>query len=177
MRLLKEFYRNEGLNIGGKTISREAARAIIRQANQVLMVYSPVNKDYKFPGGGIKERESHEEALVREINEECGVMLTEVEDSFGFVVEYAKAREEIYDVYGQISYYYLCRVNPRFLGQNLDDYEQKLGFRPEWVNIDVALRKNQAVLSGKFGSIPRWTRRDTYVLEVLANRKTDCSCW
>lgn len=168
MKLLKEFHRSEGLNLHGKTIKREAVRAIIREGDQLLMMYSPVNKDYKFPGGGIKEPESHEETLFREIKEECGVILSEVTDEFGLVVEYATAREAEYDVFKQISYYYLCRVNPRFLGQNLDEYERQLGFRPEWVSIELALRENQSVLDGDFGDPPWWTKRDTYVLRVLA---------
>lgn len=135
----------------------------------MLMVYSPVNKDYKFPGGGIKERESHEETLCREIKEECGVTMSEISSSFGFTVEYDKPREEGYDVYKQISYYYFCKVDPRHVGQDLDDYEQQLGFRPEWVSIAAAIKQNLSVLSGAFGEPPRWTKRDIYVLTRVAD--------
>lgn len=170
MKLLKEFFHSEGINPCGKAVSREAARAIISEGDQVLMVYSPVNKDFKFPGGGIKEYENHKETLLREIREECGVILSDISDEFGFVVEYARPREADYDVFKQISYYYLCRVNPSFVGQNLDEYEQQLGFRPEWVNIDEALKQNNAILTGVFGEPPRWTKRDTYVLKRLAQQ-------
>ena len=42
---------------------REAVRAIILKGEQVLMVYSPVNGDYKFPGGGVQDGEDHQVAL------------------------------------------------------------------------------------------------------------------
>ena len=57
-----------------KITTRHAVRAIIIQDNKILMVHT--NKgDYKFPGGGIKKAESHEEALRREVIEETGLML------------------------------------------------------------------------------------------------------
>jgi len=171
MKLLKEFHRGKGLNLQGKAITREAVRAIIQEREQVLMVFSPVHKDYKFPGGGIKERESHRETLFREIQEECGVLLSEVSDEFGFVVEYSKAREDEYDIFQQISYYYLCKVDPVYVGQNLDAYEKLLGFRPEWVSMQDAIKQNNTVLKGSFGEPPRWTKRDTYVLATLAERQ------
>lgn len=173
VKLLKELYRSEDLNLAGRTISREAARAIILQDDEVLMVYSPVNKDYKFPGGGIKEGESHQEALLREVREECGVILAEIRGKFGLVVEYARPREVEYDVYRQNSYYYLCRVHPEFIGQSLDDYEQCLGLRPEWVGIGKAVEKNRSVLKGNYGEPPVWTRRDTYVLSKLGKTGVD----
>ncbi len=173
MRLLKKFYRSEGLNLRGRIISREAVRAIILEGDEVLMVYSPVNKDYKFPGGGIKAGESHQQTLLREIEEECGLILAEIRDEFGLIAEYARPREVDYDVYQQISYYYLCAVHPEFIGQKLDDYERSLGFRPEWVGINAALKRNQSVLDGAYGEPPRWTRRDTYVLSRLAKTGMD----
>ena len=171
MRLLRTIYRSEGLKLDERMISREAVRAIVLDDRQVLMVYSPVNKDYKFPGGGIQEWESHEEALCREIREECGVILSTVGKEYGYIAEYSKPREKEYDVFRQISYYYFCKVDPLFVGQNLDSYERELGMRPEWVSIEHALRANQSVLNGEFGQVPRWTLRDTWVLKQIAKEK------
>ncbi len=168
MKILKEFYSSADLNLDGRIISREAVRAIILKEDQILMMHSPVKGDYKFPGGGIKERETHEEALLREIKEECGLILSEIRAEFGLVIEYARPREEDYDVYRHASYYYLCKVSPHYVGQDLDEYEGQLRLRPEWVSIDDALKQNRAILSGSFGEPPRWTERDTYVLNRVA---------
>ena len=55
------------------------------------MIYSPVNGDYKFPGGGIEPNEPHIETLRREIREESGATLTQITGEFGKTIEYANA--------------------------------------------------------------------------------------
>ena len=72
MKLLSTIYRNKGANPEGKTFQREAVRGVIFRDGELLMIYSTVNGDYKFPGGGIEADELHAEALQREIQEECG---------------------------------------------------------------------------------------------------------
>ncbi|HPG43911.1 MAG TPA: hypothetical protein PLJ98_08915, partial [Acholeplasmataceae bacterium] len=43
---------------------RETVRAIVmNQSHQVMMIYSNKFKDYTFAGGGIKQNETHEDAL------------------------------------------------------------------------------------------------------------------
>ena len=49
----------------GNVNYREAVRAVIIKKNKILMVHS-INKDYKFPGGGIKKGENKIEAFVEE---------------------------------------------------------------------------------------------------------------
>ncbi|MGD9909333.1 MAG: NUDIX hydrolase [Candidatus Izemoplasmatales bacterium] len=51
---------------------REGSRAIIKKGNHYLLVHSPALDTYVFPGGGIEQGESKEEALKREILEETG---------------------------------------------------------------------------------------------------------
>ena len=60
MKILTEIFRDKGLDIHGKTDQRAAVRAVVIRGTTLLMVYSPVNKDYKFPGGGVDENENPE---------------------------------------------------------------------------------------------------------------------
>lgn len=173
MELLKEIYRTEGLNPHGKALNREAVRGITFMDKKLLLVYSPTNGCYKFPGGGIKHGENHLEALNREIKEECGVLLTGINGAFGQIVEYGIPKEFDYDVFCQTSYYYLCTVDPKFRGQNLDEYEFELGLRPEWVDVNFALQKNHLALTGYYGEPPFWATRETYMLGLLAERRID----
>ncbi len=46
---------------------RPSARAIIRREGKLRMVYSPVEKYYKFPGGGIRGNEDRIDTLIREV--------------------------------------------------------------------------------------------------------------
>jgi 8-oxo-dGTP pyrophosphatase MutT (NUDIX family) len=167
LRLLKEIYRKDNLNLSGRTIYREAVRGIIRKGNKLLMVYSSKDGDYKFPGGGVNTGETYEEALMREIREECGAMVTCIRSEFGMVIEYAKPKEPEYDVFKMASRYYLCDIDPVLRDQILDDYEEKLGFKPVWIDIDSAIEANKKLIESERHDIPGWTRRELFVLELL----------
>ncbi len=179
MKLLTTIYRHENVNIGGKTFFREAVRGIIFRntppraaagalSKELLMIYSPVNGDYKFPGGGIEPSEPHLEALRREIREESGATLTQVTGELGQMLEYANAMEDDFETFKMFSYYYFCEINGEIGDLDLDDYEEELGFRPVWVSIEKALEANIKVLA-ESNPAPRWTRREVFVLEILLN--------
>ena len=51
--------------------------------------------------------------------------------------------------------------------QQLDLYEQDLGFTACWVPIEEALKTNRKLLQEKLPEMPRWVRRETFVLEEL----------
>lgn len=67
-------YHSQSLNLNGKKFYRETVRAVLIKDSRILLIYSPINGDYKFPGGGIEEPETHELSLKREIMEECGMI-------------------------------------------------------------------------------------------------------
>ena len=155
------------LNMKGKTLQREAVRGIIRDDTMLLMVYSEVNGDYKFPGGGIQDGETPIQALRREVQEECGVEVTYVSDPYALVTEFDTPIEDDYDLFKMRSTYYPCRVSEPLHELQLDDYEQALKFKPVWVTIAEAVLNNQIVLHRKESPAPRWTQRDLFILEKL----------
>ena len=145
---------------------REAVRAIIIKNNKILMVHSK-NKDYKFPGGGIKKDEGHIEALKREIEEETGYVCNEVNNQVGIVTERSKDRYFNDCVFKMISYYYIAEVTNIRKSQKLDPYEAKLEFKPEWVNIDDAIKNNESIIDIGTEPIANWIFRETYVLKEI----------
>lgn len=167
MQLLAEIERRQGLRKEGKTIYREAVRGIIRRNRDLLMVYSPKNGDYKFPGGGVDGAETYAEALVREIREECGATVTRIQGAFGKVIEYDLPEEQDYQLFKMASLYYFCDVDPCFSEQQLDSYEKDLDFQPIWIDIDTVIAVNSSILQCEDPHPPRWTRRDTFVLERI----------
>jgi len=165
MQILTEIHRAEGINISGRTVHRTAVRAVIPRGRELLMVYSSNVGDYKFPGGGVDEGETHEQALARELREECGASLLSVDGELGAVIEYNFAKEKEFDVFKMTSHYYFCQAGDDFGVQKLDDYERDLGFEPVWVDIDDAISSNHSLLNSH--TPPEWLRRENFVLEYI----------
>ena len=144
MRLLFEIDTKD-YNINEKKFIRPSVRSIIIKENKVAMVHSLKYNYYKFPGGGIEEGENHNQALIRETLEESGLtIISESIKEYGYVHRIQKS--ELYDVFIQDNYYYLCDVEDKVKTQNLDDYESEEKFTLEFVNakevIDINRKKN-----------------------------------
>jgi ADP-ribose pyrophosphatase YjhB (NUDIX family) len=165
--VLQEIFHQEGLNLYGRAVTREAVRGIIFEQGKLFMVFSEKNGDYKFPGGGVKNGEDYRKALVREIREESGVENISVGQAFGMVIEYDLPLEKEYDLFKMTSRYFHCSIGTKMGKQELDPYEQDLGFSARWVPIQEALKTNRELLQEKFPEMPRWVRRETFVLEKL----------
>jgi len=165
MSILTEIHRDKGIDTNGKTISRTAVRAVIQRGRNLLMVYSANMGDYKFPGGGVDDDESHEQALARELREECGATLLSVDSELGAIIEYKFAEDEGFDVFRMTSHYYFCKIKDGLAEQKLDDYEADLGFKPVWVDIDDAISTNQSLLNSD--KIPEWLNRELFILNRI----------
>ena len=165
MEILAEIHRSDGINIRGKTVHRTAVRAVVLNGKNLLMIHSSNVGDYKFPGGGVDEGETHAQALQREVQEECGTSILNVGSEIGAVIEYNIPLESDYDVFKMTSFYYRCNVMDGFGEQKLDGYEQDLGFEPKWIDIDEAIGVNKSLL--RSDKHIEWLRREIFVLEYI----------
>lgn len=167
MPILTTLHRVDGIDIHGKTLHRIAVRAVIQRGENLLMIFSANVGDYKFPGGGVQADETHEQALRREVREECGAELSHIGEEIGSVVEYNHAKDAGFETFKMTSHYYRCEVMDGFGAQNLDGYERDLGFTPVWIAIDDAIRINKSLRA--LPNASGWFRRETFVLEYLRN--------
>lgn len=166
MRFNKTFEIDKVSESIGNINFREAVRGIIIKDNKILMVHSK-NRDYKFPGGGIKKDEGYKEALKREVEEETGYICSEINEQIGIITEKSKDRYFNDRIFKMISYYYFAEVSNKRKSQKLDPYEAKLGFKPEWVNIDDAIKNNDKIINLGIEPIANWIYRETYVLKEI----------
>ena len=154
-----------------KIILRNAARAIIMNENKILMVRLGKTKEYKFPGGGIEENETVEEALKREVLEEAGYNVTKIGERIGIMTEFGIVEEDRNSIFKVVSEYYSVKIDGNQLDQKLDKYEEDLEFIPCWTEIEKAYKTNKEIIDNGCASTP-WIRRETRVLEILYNQHT-----
>lgn len=144
---------------------RDAVRGVILLQNKVLLIHT--NKgDYKLPGGGVKNNETHSEALQREILEETGYKNCVVREKIGAITERHIDEYDENAFFQMNSHYYLCELllNDK-VEQRLDDYESKQEFMPKWVSIDDAIAENEKCLRLPLHN--EWVYREMLVLKEL----------
>ena len=136
----------------GRAFIRPSARCIAIEGDRVAMVHSLQYDYYKFPGGGIEPQETREQALVRETQEEAGLLV--IPDS---IREFGCVRRD--------NFYYLCWVDRTTVEQRLDDYEAQEQFTLEWVQPKRAIEVNRTVDHGPKSQ--NMLEREARVLEIL----------
>ena len=169
MRLLFELD-NKDYDLSGVAFIRHSARCIHIKNGLVAMVHSVKYDYYKFPGGGIEEDESAENAMIRETLEEAGlVVIPESVKEYGYVHRIQKSDHDDADYFVQDNYYYLCDVEEGVQAQILDDYEADERFTLEFVEPGKAVLANRNVIRGPIGQTMRnlELEREARVLERL----------
>lgn len=150
-------------------IKRNAVRGVIIKGNKILMIHSNQG-DYKLPGGGIEQGETHQEAVKREIEEETGYKCKAVNEMIGKVLERKRDKNDNLKCFEMESFFYCCEVYSKKGIQKLDDYEKDLDFTPIWIDINEAINKNKNLLESKFdieNNYLVWVKRENYVLEQI----------
>ncbi|MFA5560339.1 MAG: NUDIX domain-containing protein [Acholeplasmataceae bacterium] len=126
---------------------RTTVRAVfLNGKKETLMVYSFLFNDYTFAGGGVKDDETHQEALKRELKEELGVDEFDVVKPLGAIEELRFGINGSDSIYLQTSYYYLCEII-KIGAAKPNKREQKHGMTPKWIKIDDAIARNSSVLN------------------------------
>lgn len=141
MRLLFEIDTKD-YNPNGTKFIRPSARSIIIRDGKIAMVHSIKYDYYKFPGGGIEENESNIDALIRETEEEAGLVI--IPDSireYGYVHRIQKGIKE--DIFIQDNYYYICTTEKSIQPQRLNGFESEENFTLEFVDPLWAIEINR----------------------------------
>lgn len=167
MRLLFEIDTKD-YDPNGKAFVRPSVRGIILRDGKVAMVHSLKYGYYKFPGGGIENGESLEQALLREVAEESGLQVIPGSiREYGLVHRVQKGERE--DMFIQDNYYFLCDVEPQVQAQHLDDYEAEERFTLEFVDPYHAIHTNRSADHGS--KDPIMLEREARVLERLVQEE------
>ncbi len=166
MRLLKSTVHPDLKSLTGSIFQRNAARGIILNGDDILMLYTERYHDYTLPGGGIDEDEDIQAGLVRELEEETGAKNIRNIEAFGLYEEYRPWYKPDFDIVHMKSYCFVCRIDAELGDTKLEDYEIKNGMKPVWINIHDAIAHNEHTMANsekKGMSI----ERETFLLKLI----------
>jgi len=176
MRILRKF-RAEDVDIKNKnTYKRIAARGIILDGENILLMYTKRYDDYSFPGGGVDKNEKIKDGLLREIHEETGATNIKIISEYGIYDEIKPTNKTVkthtkaihYDYINMISYFYICSADKQLGHNKLEDYEINNGMKACWVNIYEAIEHNKKVIQNQPKSIGLYVDRELFMLELVA---------
>ena len=117
-------------------MKRVSSRGIIFYNGNLVTIHRIKEKDgkreeyYVFPGGGVQENETIEEAVIREIKEEVGIEVNVLK------------RVSKLDTENKIEHFFLCQYLSGDIGTGTgpeftsEDYKDRGEYMPELVDID-----------------------------------------
>ena len=165
MRLLFEMDKGDYGNCTHSFV-RNSARSIILSGRKLAMIHSRKYDYYKFPGGGIEAGEDPITAMIRETREEAGLVVRpETVKEYGYVHRIQKSDMDASECFIQDNYYYLCQVNDEAVSPCLDQYEADENYALEYVEPEIAIRKNRSVSQSPHN--PMMLEREAKVIELL----------
>ena len=138
---------------------RFVVRALIEKDGLFAMQQGK-HGEFKIPGGGMDEGETIAEALMREVQEETGlVIIPETMQELGEITE---IRRDIFE--GRLKYiahsmHYACEVEPEMVETALTESEKEKGFQLAWADIDTIIETNERIMTEK------WQFRDVEFLK------------
>ena len=147
--------------------TRPSVRAIIERDGKLALVHNGKFDYYMFPGGGIEERESHEETLIREVKEESGlVVIPESISAFGSALRLSKSSHFENTIFEQENFYYVCKVRDELDTPDFDVHEIEEQYSLVFLTPEEAVRRNRCNDHGEEnGGV--WIERETRVMELL----------
>lgn len=147
---------------GGSIHKRTAVRGIVEKDGKFLIIHSKYG-DYKFPGGGMEGNETHEETLIREMQEETGYHVLPKSMRKGIKVK-ERRKGDPEDIMEMDSYYYFCTIDEEAGERNLDEYEKEYDYQVAWLPLKEIIGRNELVEN--YENIP-WILRETMVMKEI----------
>ena len=149
--------------------TRFNVRCILQNNNGEICVVKSEKYGYiQIPGGGINDEETIINALHREVQEETGFLIMNIEP-IGYTLEKREDIQNNHDWSKAISYVFSASVEKE-IGTNYTEEENADGFKPIWMTLDNFIIKKEKMknetnsYSGRFSD-----KRDLEIAKFLKN--------
>jgi len=143
---------------------RYSSCGIVIRENEIAMAYIKEYGVYVIPGGGIEPGETKEQAVIREMREETGlVIIPESIREYGYTLCSRKGKHE--PLYVVHDYYFLCDAEEEILQPEYTTSEEANGYSFSFVDAAYVLNENESRVSR--GENPCLFKRDLAILERL----------
>ena len=110
----------------------QRAAAVIIQNDQILLMHRQNNgrEYYVFPGGGVENGESPDQAVVRELQEEFTINILPEKELFQIInTAYGKTREEHYFLVNNFT------GTPELGGEEKERMDENNQYEPAWISL------------------------------------------
>ena len=150
---------------------RPIVRAIIyNNQKQIALIHLCCDDDFghrdylETPGGGIEDGEDKITALKRELREEVGAEITDIEE-IGEVIDYYNLLKRKND-----QFYYLAKVE-ELHNSHITEYESTLFKEIEWLDITDAIKRMEETAKTKISTLV--IRRELPILKIAKEMLKD----
>ena len=147
MKILQSTCHPDVADLKRSILTRTAARGIILDGCNILLMYTERYHDYSLPGGGVDEGEDIIAGLVRELEEETGARNIRDILPLGIYEEFRPWHKPEHDILHMQSYCYFCAIDEERAEPRFEDYEIANGMQVVWKNIHDAIAHNKDVIA------------------------------
>ena len=167
MKLNQKFIHPETPELKGYVQYREAVRAIVKRGEELLLLYTERYNDFSFPGGGMHENETKEEAVVRELKEETGAQNIQIKEYLGVLEEYRPHYKPTIDVVHMISHVFICEISEELQEPQFEEHEIKNKMSVVWKNLQEVIQHNEQVMAKQEKSMGLSIGRETWLMKYI----------
>ena len=142
--------------------AKYTVRGVIIREGKIAVQQSKAG-DYKILGGGVEQGEGLADALLREVQEESGLIV--IPESIRHIGEIVEKRRDLFDssmIYLCHSFFFFCDAKERLEAMHMTASEQEKGFHLVWVTPEEMIKGNEP-----FCETQPWSYRDREFVRML----------
>lgn len=139
-----------------------STRAVIMRNGRIATQHGAAG-DYKILGGGVEPGEDLHAALIREVQEESGLVV--IPESIREIGEIVERRRDIFEpdkIYVCHSCFFFCDAKEKMEETHMTESEIAKGFKLEWATPEEIIAGN-----APFAKTQPWSYRDSKFIQML----------